>query len=394
MARLLIADDHAGNRYLLEALLAGHGHSTRSAADGAEALALATAEDFDLIISDLLMPVMDGFALCRRWKQDPRLARIPFLVYTATYTDPKDEQFALSLGADRFLVKPVEPGVLLEEIELLLSARAKAEPKPTVEEEVFIREHNLTLFRKLEKKLAETERLGACNARLEEELRHLKLVESLGRMVGGVAHDLNNLLAPILGLAGVLLERHGEDPELNRRLGTILQAAERARDMVQGMNDYLRKSEHVRNPVDLNQLASQAVELLQADDGADIRMELDLARGLPKVPGDAGALNRVLMNLGRNALDATPPGGTLCFRTRPLGPDRVELAVQDTGQGIPPDQLKRVMEPFYTTKVLGKGTGLGLAIVKNIVHAHDGTLTLESEVGRGTTVRIELPTLG
>jgi signal transduction histidine kinase len=391
VARLLIVDDSAANRYLLEALLGGHGHRTRTAADGADALALAAFETFDLVISDILMPVMDGFELCRRWKQDPWLTRIPFLIYTATYTEPKDEAFALSIGADRFLVKPADPDVLLREVEDLLARDQEPRHSGAVDDVGYLREHNLALFRKLESKMAETERLNANKARLEEELRHFQTVESLGRMVGGVAHDLNNLLAPILSLAGLLLDRYGEDPDLNKRLGTILLAAERARDMVQGLNDYLRKVERSRNPLDINDLVRQAAQLLQVDAGTRVRLELDLAEGLPVVPGDAASLGRVLMNLGRNAMDATPAGGSVRLSTRLAMAGKVELAVQDSGHGIAPELIERVQEPFFTTKALGKGTGLGLAIVRNIVHAHDGDLELVSEVGKGTTVRILLP---
>src|SRR5512138_1639234 len=105
MARILVVDDKSENRYMLEVLLKGHGHEVDTANNGVEALARAHAVPPALVISDLLMPVMDGFALCREWKGDDLLKRIPFVVYTATFTDPQDEKLALSLGADRFVIK-------------------------------------------------------------------------------------------------------------------------------------------------------------------------------------------------------------------------------------------------------------------------------------------------
>lgn len=132
MSRILIVDDCLDNRYLLEVLLRGHGQETVSAENGAEALNLASAQDFDLVLSDILMPVMDGFALCRAWKQDPRLSRIPFVIYTATYTEPRDEQFALNLGADRFLVKPLPPEEILREIRDLLGRERNTGPNGLV----------------------------------------------------------------------------------------------------------------------------------------------------------------------------------------------------------------------------------------------------------------------
>ena len=109
MKRVLIVDDIKENLYLLESLLKGYGYGTVTANNGAEALGLGLKEPPDLIIADILMPVMDGYTLCREWKKDDTLKNIPFIFYTATYTHPKDGEFALSLGADRFIIKPQEP---------------------------------------------------------------------------------------------------------------------------------------------------------------------------------------------------------------------------------------------------------------------------------------------
>ncbi len=112
MKRLLVVDDHENALYFLRVLLEGHGYSVELARNGAEALDKARESPPDAIISDILMPVMDGFALCRAWRADERLAGIPFIFYTATYTDPKDEKLGLGLGADAFITKPAEPDEL------------------------------------------------------------------------------------------------------------------------------------------------------------------------------------------------------------------------------------------------------------------------------------------
>ena len=122
-----------------------------------------------------------------------------------------------------------------------------------------------------------------------------------------------------------------------------------------------------------------------------IRWELDLAEGLPSILGDPLGLSRMLMNLCKNAIDAMPGGGVLRLSTRPMASRWVELLVIDSGAGIPPEVLSRVLEPFYTTKDGGKGTGLGLAIVDTIIRSHAGTLEIRSQEGQGTTIQVHLP---
>ena len=143
MTKLLIVDDNEQNLYMLQVLLEGHGYEVVSAGDGAEALEKARRDPPDVIITDILMPVMDGFTLCREWKRDDRLKEIPFVFYTATYTDPRDEEFALCLGAERFIVKPVEPdvlvGLLQEVIEEHEVGRLVAPREPVEEEAVYFK---------------------------------------------------------------------------------------------------------------------------------------------------------------------------------------------------------------------------------------------------------------
>ncbi|MBN1610631.1 MAG: response regulator [Polyangiaceae bacterium] len=184
MTTILVADDVSENRYLLVALLEGNGYAVVSAADGDEALRLARSSPPDLIVTDIMMPVMDGFELCRRWRQDERLKRIPFVVYTATYTDPKDERLALNLGADRFLIKPQKPETLMqvvrEVLESAVSGRADAQHLAPAQNVALLLEHNDALRRKLEKKVrdleAEVARRTAAEAELRESERKFRLL--------------------------------------------------------------------------------------------------------------------------------------------------------------------------------------------------------------------------
>ena len=123
MPRILIVDDNQKNLYLLEAILKGNGYEVIAATNGAEALAAAKDDPPDAVITDILMPVMDGFELCRRWKADEQLNSVPVIFYTATYTDPKDQEFARKIGVDRFIIKPQKPEVLASEIKRILDER-------------------------------------------------------------------------------------------------------------------------------------------------------------------------------------------------------------------------------------------------------------------------------
>ncbi len=189
--RILIVDDKEENLYLLQALLQGHGYTVDEAHHGAEALEKARQNLPDLIVTDILMPVMDGFALCREWKKDERLKPIPFIFYTATYTDERDRRFALSLGAEQFIVKPEEPealmAIILETIEQAENLRAEhtepttaAPAQPPTEaltqgESEYLKQYNETLIRKLEAKMEQVER---ANRALELDIAARKMAEA------------------------------------------------------------------------------------------------------------------------------------------------------------------------------------------------------------------------
>lgn len=193
---ILVVDDSESNRYQLQVLLGGNGFRVVAAANGSEALALARQDPPDLVVTDILMPVMDGFSLCREMKKDERLRKIPVLFYTATYTDERDREFALSLGADRFLVKPEEPEIILRVIRDMLrpgSSPAAPAGTPPPEEPGFLKQYNETLIRKLEEKMAQLERANrelerSLAANRDSENRFRSLVETMSELV--VLHEM------------------------------------------------------------------------------------------------------------------------------------------------------------------------------------------------------------
>jgi signal transduction histidine kinase/DNA-binding response OmpR family regulator len=233
---ILIVDDDEQNLYLLRAILEGHGHGVVSARDGKQALELARSERPCLVISDILMPVMDGFALCRAWKSDDDLRAIPFIFYTATYTHPRDERFALDLGADRFLVKPAEPELFMEAVTGVLDEYREGHLRPSREigeqaEPVQLRQYNAVLIHKLEDKLEQLETANrnlenevADRRRAQEEERRSKIVwralaDTCRRYLEtGSLRDMAEVIVDrsvaITGAEfGIVIELQGEGPE-------------------------------------------------------------------------------------------------------------------------------------------------------------------------------------
>jgi PAS domain S-box-containing protein len=192
--RVLIVDDNSTNLYMLETLLKGHGFEVASAENGKDALDKARLNPPDLIVSDILMPVMDGYTLCRHWKSDERLKQIPFVFYTATYTEPKDESFALSLGVDKFIIKPQDPDILVNMIKEFLEegyAVKQVAPKPLGEEMELFRQYNEILFKKLEKKMVDLEIANKKLMLLEE--RYRLSFENVTDVISMIDTDLNIL---------------------------------------------------------------------------------------------------------------------------------------------------------------------------------------------------------
>jgi two-component system, sensor histidine kinase and response regulator len=207
MKHIIIVDDRLENRYMLESLLKGVDYRISTAKNGLEALSLARKSLPDLVISDILMPVMDGFTLCKEWRKDELLKKIPFIFYTAAYTSPQDIKYALRLGADRFLIKPQEPSEFLTVIKQVLDEfeKGKTTTKPESEkgEAESLREYNAVLFRKLEDKLIQTEqsdrKLKQYAFELEQNIEKLKLSEENLRQTRDYLDKLiNNTNAPVI----------------------------------------------------------------------------------------------------------------------------------------------------------------------------------------------------
>ncbi len=251
-----------------------------------------------------------------------------------------------------------------------------------------------------ERKKAEKEK-----TQMEQQLQQSQKLESIGQLAGGVAHDLNNMLTPILGFGQLLLEKPDEDEERREQLEEIMKAGWRARDLVRQLLAFSRKQTLEFKTFDLNTLLMDFSKLLRSTIREDIVIKLIPAKSLPLVSGDTGQLEQVIMNLAVNAQDAMPDGGELTIETTVVKLDEsyaakhvsvipgpyVMLAISDTGCGMDEKIREQIFDPFFTTKSKDKGTGLGLATVYGIVKQHNGNIWVYSEPDKGTTFKVYLP---
>ena len=241
--------------------------------------------------------------------------------------------------------------------------------------------------------------------KLEDQLRHSQKMEAVGQLAGGIAHDFNNILTAIIGYGSLLKMKMGDDDPLKNYLLQMLDSAQRAANLTQGLLAFSRKQVISPTSVHLNKIIENVEKLLRRLIGEDIEMKVILADDDLTVLADSGQLEQVLMNLATNARDAMSEGGCLTIRTgmavldyefvkvhgfgKP-GPYAF-IFVTDTGAGMDGKTKERIFEPFFTTKEVGKGTGLGLSIAYGIVKQHNGYITCSSEPGKGTEFRIYLP---
>lgn len=229
--------------------------------------------------------------------------------------------------------------------------------------------------------------------RLEDQVRQLQKTEAVGQFTGGIAHDFNNLLAVILANDTLLLDGlPAGDPRRADAEG-IMDAANRAAELTKQLLAFTRQHTFEPRVIDLNGIVAGAEKMLRRVIGEDIDLALTLAADLGHVRADVGLMEQVLVNLVLNARDAMPEGGKLSIQTSAAPAGRVRLTVSDTGCGMDPETKRRVFEPFFTTKVCGKGTGLGLSTCHGIVTQADGTISVDSEPGRGTVFEVLLPSV-
>lgn len=376
-ARVLLVDDNADMRRYVARLLSDI-YEVIAVGDGQEALDAVRAAPPDLVLSDVMMPRLDGFGLVRALRADERTRTLPIILLSARAGEEAAVE-SLGTGADDYLVKPFSARELL--------ARVRTHVELASERRAWQSE----LERRVEERTAEL-RLAQQAALQQERL------SALGQMASGIAHDINNAIAPIGLYVESLLE---SDPALSPKaqyLPIILRAIEDVAATVGRMREFYRARapQLTLLPLALNLLVDQVIDLTRArwsdmpqQRGVVIDVVRQLQGDLPAVAGIESEVREALTNLIFNAVDAMLEGGTLILATRTVDGCAC-LEVGDSGIGMDEETSRRCLEPFFTTKG-ERGTGLGLAMVYGFVRRHGAEIQIDSAPGQGTRIRILFP---
>jgi signal transduction histidine kinase len=404
---ILLIEDERQLRDNLQILLQSAGYQVTTAANGVEGIQQLREQAFDLVITDLVMPGMDGFKVMDYLQVH---SSETVVVAITGYVSAESAITALRKGAYDYLAKPLD-------VDLVYSVVARALEKVRLQKdlqcslaEIQAREEQLLkAHNELEQRVEErTAALAQANAalleqmaerqRMEDELLKARKIKSVGVLAAGIAHDFNNFLTGILGYVSLAKVVAQTDAKVVAYLTAAEQACQRATALTQQLLTFAKGGAPVRHTVSLVELLKECAGFVLR--GANVRGDIQIAADLWPVDVDAGQINQVVHNVVLNAMQAMPGGGTVQVRAEnvvlaagvpfPLPEGQyVKITVQDSGCGIPEEVLANIFDPYFTTKP--EGSGLGLTTAYAIVIKHEGYITIASEVGVGTTVVIYLP---
>ena len=388
MSNILVVDDELSVREALRIILKDDYEVELK--DSAEAgLEYLKNNEVDLVFLDILMPGMSGLDALKMIKSEDGSPEVVMVTATRTV---KNAVEAMKHGAFEYVCKPFD----VEEIKLI--ADRGVENRSLVKECASLKkqmeESKERFYKQLEDKVRErTSELEEANQKLRdthEQLVRSEKLASLGELVAGVAHELNNKLLPVLAYSQLLKEQNFPD-DIRRFVETIEKSAEGATSVVGSLLNFARPSSSTRDPVDLNGTMRDTLSLLDYKiRSSNMVLDAKLDDSIPLTMADEKQVAQVFLNIVNNAIQAMEPaGGDLTIRSKRKSGDIV-FTISDAGCGIQKDHLLKVFDPFFSTKG-SSGTGLGLSVSHGLIRAHKGDITIQSIVGKGTTFTIRLP---
>lgn len=348
------------------------------------------------LLTEEALRTADLHALAQWISAQPEWSDFPFILLTqrggGLERNPAARRYLETLGNVTFLERPFHPTTLVSLARSARRARRRQYDARARLEELH------TLATELEQRV---EQRTAERQQALDQLHEAQKLETLGQLTGGVAHDFNNLLTPIIGALDLLQRRfEGQDERIERWVTNALQSGERAKTLVQRLLGFARRQELQTRPIDIGALLEGMRDLIASSAGRTVEVEFDLQPNLPSALADPNQLELAILNLCVNARDAMPDGGTLTLASAKVQIGRsvtlmpgvyIRLSVTDTGVGMDSETLARAIEPFFSTKEVGRGTGLGLSMVHGLTAQLGGAFTLKSALGEGTTAELHLP---
>ncbi len=373
-AHILVVDDDDIVRTALHQNLSEAGFILSEAENGVQAIKMLGKQRPDIILMDVMMPEMDGFAATEAIRRLAGFKNIPILILTCL-EDIDSINRAYKAGATDFITKPINWVILVERIRFIMR----------------------------------TIQLMNTEQKLRRELVQAQKMEALGTLAGGVAHDLNNVLSGIIGYPEMLLWKLDEDSPLREPLKEIRTAGQQAAEIVDDLLTLARRGVSVKNTINLNDIISEYLNSPEYKKlisyHQNVRVEVYLDSKLDNFEGSSIHIRKTIMNLVANAVEAQPMGGTICISTcnqdfnvnqkemeQGRKGEHVVFQISDQGCGIPQEDLNRIFEPFFTKKIMGRsGTGLGMAVVWGTVQDHYGHVEVKSRPNQGTTFTLYFP---
>ena len=448
--KILIVEDSPTQAEELKHILERNGFVVFPASNGKEALDILQKHTPDIIISDIVMPEMDGYELCRQIKADKNLRNIPVILLTSL-SDPQDILKGLEAKADNFITKPYNEEFLVSRMRYVLATRqlpdkekvqmsmtiifagrsysitsdqlqimnllvstyetAVQKNRELTEAQAELKELNMNLARKVKERTRDLELEITERNKVEEERKNLleqlvraEKLAAVGELISGVAHEINNPLTGIVGLSELLLREKKEnlDEDTKKDLESIHQSSERIVKIVRNLLRFARREAPVRKNASINEIIDTILNIRNYEMKVrNIEVKKDYQPDLPLIMADPSQLEQVFLNIINNAeyaIRETRKAGTLTIATslQEEQPEdkKVIIEISNTGANIPEDVFSKLFNPFFTTKPVGKGTGLGLSISYGIIKEHGGEIYVRNQAEGGAAFTIELPISG